>query len=252
MDLYNNQYNLISNILLSINSIIINNVLQPYNILKVLIKYDIDKVCNLFKVFLDKNVDINNNEINILNNIITIKFNEDKEYYIYCFNYSLTKYIYTINEGLFDCNLMFTSYNNYYFAYNQFYIKHDDIYYRRLNKKFSYLINNFQGIENIMSRNKEVSTLLKTHYFNKLNYAFKLILNGWIMDEFYLKDKSWTINYWDNYVKYLSIIKFKNKLEVNTDKKCQLCKEKLHKTDIVFSINNLYAHYNCIINKLYN
>ena len=252
MDIYNPQYNLISNVLLSINSIIINNVLQPHNILKVLIKYDIHKVYNLFKIFLDKNVDINNNEINISNNIITIKFNEDEEYYIYCFNYSLTKYIYTINEGLFDCNLMFTSYNNYYFAYNQFYIKHDDIYYRRLNKKFSYLINNFQGIENIMSRDKDVSMLLKTHYFNKLNYAFKLILNGWIMDEFYLKDKSWTINYWDNYVKYLSIIKFKDKLEVNTDERCQFCKEKFNKNDIVFSINNVYVHYNCIISKLYN
>ena len=38
MDIYNPQYNLISNVLLSINSIIINNVLQPHNILKVLIK----------------------------------------------------------------------------------------------------------------------------------------------------------------------------------------------------------------------
>ena len=250
--MYQNQFGLISNILLSINSIIINDILQSYYTMKVLIKYDIDKVFNLLKNFLDENIEINNNKINVLYNIITIKFKENQEYYLYCFNYSLSKYIYNSNEGLFDCNLMFTTYNNYYFVYNQFNITYNDVYYRRLNKKFCYLINNFQGIEHFLIKNKDLCNLLKLHFFNKMTYAFKLVQNGWIMDEFYLKEKSWTINYWNNYLKYLSIIKLKNNVTINIDNKCHLCEKKLSINDIVFNISDIYTHYNCIINKLYN
>lgn len=245
------EYNLITNILLSINSIIINNVLQNH-IIKVLIKYDINKVTNLLKIYLDDKIIVSNNKINETNNIITIKFKENLEYHLYCFNYSLTKYIYNFNESLFDCNLMFTSYNNYYFVNNDFSITLDNIYNRRLNKKFSYLINNFQGIEYILTKKKDISNLLKHHFFNKITYAYKLIQNGWIMDEFYLKEKSWTINYWNNYIKYLPLIKFKNKLEINSDEKCHLCEEKFNINDAVFNMNDMYAHYTCIINNLYN
>lgn len=252
MDTYHNQFNCISNILLSINSIIVNNILQSYYIIKVLIKYDIDKVFNLFKIFLGENIEINNNKINALYNIITIKFKENEEFNVYCFNYSLSKYIYNSNECLFDCNLMFTSYNNYYFIYTQFNITYDDIYYRRLNKKFCYLINNFQGLEKFLINDMELCKFLKLHFFNKMTYAFKLVQNGWIMDEFYLKEKSWTINYWNTYLKYLSVIKFKNNTSINIDTKCHLCEEIFNKNDVVFTINNIYTHYDCIINKLYN
>ena len=40
----NENYNLILKILLSLDSIIINNVLQEKNIIKVLVKYEIDKI----------------------------------------------------------------------------------------------------------------------------------------------------------------------------------------------------------------
>ena len=147
---------------------------------------------------------------------------------------------------------MFTTYNNYYFVYNEFNITYDDVYNRRLNKKFSYLINNFQGLEHFLIKKIDLCNLLKHHFFNKMTYAFKLIQKGWIMDEFYLKDKSWTINYWNNYVKYLSIIKFKNNLNINIIEKCHLCKKIFNINDIVFNINDIYIHYYCIINKLYN
>ena len=98
-NIYKNQYDSILHILLSTDSIIINDILQSYYKIKVLIKYDVDKIYNLLKIYLDEKLEINNNKINKLYNIITIKFEENQEYYIYCYNYSLSKYIYSTNEG---------------------------------------------------------------------------------------------------------------------------------------------------------
>ena len=251
-NIYKNQYDSILHILLSTDSIIINDILQSYYKIKVLIKYDVDKIYNLLKIYLDEKLEINNNKINKLYNIITIKFEENQEYYIYCYNYSLSKYIYSTNEGLFDCNLIFMTYNNYYFVYNKFNISYDDIYYRILNKKFCYLLNNFEDLENLLINNLNLSNLLKLHFFNKMTYALKLVQKGWIMDEYYIKEKSWTINYWSNYIKYLSLIKFNNNLKINIEKKCHLCGETFNLDDVVFNINDIYIHYSCIINKLCN
>ena len=144
------------------------------------------------------------------------------------------------------------TYNNYYFVYNKFNISYDDIYYRILNKKFCYLLNNFEDLENLLINNLNLSNLLKLHFFNKMTYALKLVQKGWIMDEYYIKEQSWTINYWSNYIKYLSLIKFNNNLKINIEKKCHLCGETFNLDDVVFNINDIYIHYSCIINKLCN
>lgn len=291
----NENYNLILKILLSLDSVIINNVLQEKNIIKVLVKYEIDKILHLLKVFLSNkktnlNFSIAISNINTSYDIICLKFNNEivgnvnedgntgdetginniqNEYYIYCFSYSLSKYIYNSNEGLFDCNLLFYSYANNYFIYEQFPISYEDLNNRKFNKKFCCLWNNFIGIENFLINNVETCDLMKKYFFNKINYSLKLIENGWLMDSFYLKEKSWTLNYWKNYLKYSPIIKFFNKKKefVNeefaneelvdggllklSEKKCNLCEIKFNKDDIVFDINNIFMHYNCIITKLF-
>ena len=37
-----------------------------------------------------------------------------------------------------------------------------------------------------------------------------------------------------------------------SETECMLCKIKFKKEDVVFDINNIYTHYNCIVSKLFN
>ena len=102
------QHNLILKILLSLNSVIISNVLQENNIIKVLIKYNIDKIFYLLKVLLQEknnNLEISKSNINITYDIISIKFDTDMDnetetetkiedqFYIYCFSDSFSDMI---------------------------------------------------------------------------------------------------------------------------------------------------------------
>jgi|TARA_B110000211_G_scaffold234673_1_gene305510 hypothetical protein len=253
MDDYYHKYNLISKILLSVDCILINNVLQPLFTIKVLLTYDIDKIFNLLKIYVTDNVEINN--IDKFYNIITIKFKEEKEEFnIYCFNYSLSKYIYNSSESLFDCNLIYTKFDTPFLSYDQFHITHDDLITRRNNRKFCYLAENFINLEYFLLNGNKLCNILRDHFFNKLTYAYKLIMNGWVMDEFYLKNKSWTINYWANYVKHFSLIKLNNDIynDILNDTHCHICKNDFIDTNIVLNISDNYIHYDCIINKLYN
>ena len=222
------------------------------NLIKTLISYDIDVILQTFKNFLNNYNDINVSNIDKSTNIVTLIFDNQEELYVYCYNYSLARYNYNSTECLFDCNLIYNSYNNNYFIFNHYSFSYDDIYYRRINKKFCYLINNFHNIDFLFKKNIKITTSLKNYYINKINYAHKLILNGWIMDEYFLKEKSWTLNYWSNYINKLSVIKLKNKIRNKSNTKCIFCKNKFMNHDIVFNINNFYTHHNCIINKLYS
>ena len=252
MSSYYDYYSSVSNLLLSLNSIIIKDVFEDVHIIKTLITYDIDTVIKTFENFLDNCNEIKVTNIDKSTNIITLNFNNDDEFYVYCYNYSLSRYHYNANDCLFDCNLMYTSYNNNYFIFNHYSFSYDDIYYRRLNKKFCYLVNNFHNIDFLLKKNIKIATTLKNYYINKINYAHKLVLNGWIMDEYFLKEKSWTLNYWSNYVNKFSVIKLKNNVKTKKNTKCIFCKNKFDNHDIVFNINNLYIHHTCLINKLYS
>lgn len=252
MSSYYDYYSSISNILLSLNSIIIKDVFEDLHIIKTLITYDIETIIKTLEIFLNNYIDIKLSNIDKSTSIITLLFNDNIEMYVYCYNYSLARYHYNANECLFDCNLIYTSYNNNYFIFNHYSFSYDDIYYRRINKKFSYLVNNFHNIDFLLKKNIKISTTLKNYYINKINYAHKLVLNGWIMDEYFLKEKSWTLNYWSNYVNKFSVIKLKNNVKTKKNTKCIFCKNKFENHDIVFNINNLYIHHTCLINKLYS
>lgn len=252
MNTYYYHNNSISNLLVSMNSFIIKDVFENLDTIKVLISYDINTIIKTFENFLNNCNNIKLSKIDKLINIITLTFDNQDEIYIYCYNYSLERYHYNATECLFDCNLMYEAYINNYFVFNDYSFTYDEIYYRKLNKKFCYLINNFYNIIILLKKEIKITTTLKNYYINKINYAHKLILNGWIMDEYFLKDKSWTLNYWNNYVNKLALIKLHNNEKKKKNNKCFFCKNKFKIHDIVFNINNLYTHYNCIIEKLYS
>ncbi len=251
MDNYYNNYNNISNLLLSLDSYIIKDALENAYVIKTLITYDIDIIIKIFKNYIQQYSDINLSQIDKFTNIVSIII-DNQIFYIYCYNYSLSRYYYNSTECYFDCNLIYIKYNSNYFIFNHYSILYNEIYYRRINRKFCYLVDNFQNILFLLIRNTKISTTLKNYYISKINYAQKLILNGWIMDEYYLRDKSWTINYWINYVTKLSVIKLKNNIKNKIENKCIFCNIKFNNSDIIFNINNLYIHHKCIINKLYS
>jgi len=129
------------------------------------------------------------------------------------------------------------------------YLPYDDIVKRIYYKRFCYISDDLDNFEDFILDNddenfKPVSTII-----NKFVYAIKLIENGWTMDNYLLKDKSWTINFWNNYKLYLNIIKFKNDCEL--DNKCFYCKKTFIDIDKVFNKSDIYVHYNCLFSKLY-
>ena len=78
-----------------------------------------------------------------------------------------------------------------------------------MNKKFCYISNNLYYVKNILL-DRYYLKKNNSYIISKLFYAIKLIKNGWIMDEFILKDNSWTINYYNVYKTNINIIKFSN------------------------------------------
>lgn len=239
----------IENLLLSLNSYFIKDVLLNKNEHKVIVCYEIKKIYQILKLYLEKNikfVKINNN-----NAIITVYENNEK-IKLYLYYYTMSKYHYNSIDGLFDCNLLYTSYNGLIYIYNDDYnnLTYDDINNRIINKRFCYLINNFYNMTYFLNDNKILSNKLSNLYFNKITYAVKLIKLGWIMDEYYLKDLSWTINYWKNYKTKLNLIKFNN--DVKIKKRCELCNKKFKDNDIVFNMTSICIDYNCLISKICN
>lgn len=259
MEKYQKQYMTITNILLSLNSTIINEVLQKYYIIKCLIKYNIEKIFDILTIYLDLKVKLY--PTSKLSGIIRIYLNNKTDeddiseiLDLHLYDCSIYKYHYNSIEGFFDCNLSFTCYNSINYVYNQYNLKLDDLYYRRVNKKFCYLIHNFSNLEFYVKNKVRLANTLRQYFFNKINYATKLIKDGWIMDEFFLKDKGWSINYWNNYYTNINLIKYKNNVKLPTC--CYLCGKKfntdINDNNIVFNISDLYIHLDCIITNIYS
>ena len=96
------------------------------------------------------------------------------------------------------------------------------------------------------NKNYKLNTTISI-IINKINYALKLILNGWIMDESI--QQSWSINFYITYQNYLNLIKFKNiKSSVN---ECHICNKKFNQDNIVFNCKDFYLHYDCLFSYLY-
>ena len=167
----------------------------------------------------------------------------------------------------FDCNTIISSYNDIILVkniYNSFYkTTYSDIYTRIQNKKFCYIAEDLTDFyKYIQHPDKYELITLKYYIINNFLYAIKLISFGWIMDEFFLKNRSWTINYWKNYKRYLNIIKLNKNYDNNHGNyisssmviyniNCKLCKKKLNLNDIVFNMKHIYVYYECLFYIIY-
>tara|TARA_Y100000389_G_scaffold141615_1_gene139540 strand:- start:711 stop:1226 length:516 start_codon:yes stop_codon:yes gene_type:complete len=154
-------------------------------------------------------------------------------------------------ETYFDVNNTIINYYGYSVMPNyhstSLTLTYDNIVQRIYNKKFCYISNDMDDFDKFLKKKdyKLYSPISKI--INKIIYASKLILIGWVMDEYI--QKSWTINYYSTYKNYLNLIKFKN---ISCDvTKCYICNKKFNLHDMVFNSNNCYIHYDCLFSYLY-
>ena len=140
---------------------------------------------------------------------------------------STYNYCTKFTEPYFDCNLIYRNYHGYNIMYNYHCsnsISYEDVVRRLYNKKFSYISDNLKNIDEYLKTfNKSLVSITNSEILNKLTYAIRLIQNGWIMDEYILNNKTWTMNYWKNYKDYINIIKLNN--NNNLCSKCNICKK---------------------------
>jgi hypothetical protein len=198
-------------------------------------------------------------------NYFLINFRRNDEIILILHIYNMTIYDYCIKftEPHFDCNMIYRNYNGYNVMYNyhcSVSIPYDDVLRRLYNKKFSYISDNLQNIdEYLQTYEKSLMPMTHSEILNKFTYAIKLIENGWIMDEYILSKNTWTINYWKNYKNNLNIIKLNNNIlynelneELNNFDKCYICNSKFNDNDIVFNKDTLFIKYECLFNVLMN
>ena len=248
-------YTIVKNTLISLNNSIITEpyITQNSNnfILKSIVNFNIFQLIDIILITIYKVITI---EIITINNL----------YYILLFKYIntndiiLTLYLfissnnYLNNYNNFDCNSIIVNYTGYNIIKNLHkYFKYIDIIYRINNKKFCYISNNLYNIKNILLDEVYINNN-SCFTISKLFHAIKLVKNGWIMDEYVLKDKSWTINYHNTYNKYLSYIKFNNLSNITEEhiNTCNICKNKFNNTDIVFNMDNIFVHFTCLFSLL--
>jgi hypothetical protein len=254
----NNIFKSIDSILLSLDSLnLIFNNNNDNNDLYYLIQFNnYFKFSNLIKIIsslIPVEVNFSITLICTKYNIITFNVNNEIILTLHLYSMSVLEYVTEFTESNFDCNLIYRSYNGYnimHLFHSNIKITYDDTLKRICNKKFCYISNNLENFDEFILNNsdfifiKSISSII-----NKFTYAIKLIHNGWIMDEYVLKKKSWTINYWENYKNYLNIIKFEN--NCNLYNYCKICKESFLEKNIVFNKNNEFVHYECLFTKLY-
>ncbi len=256
----NNLFYLVKNTLTSIDAIIFHHI-KIYN----------NNLTLYSQINFNNNFNINN-LVNLFHSILphTILFNIYKNYnnyYIIHFkdintgNLVLVLHLYTMNlvnyvnysvETYFDVNNIINNYYGYsvipnYHSSSSLTLTYDNIIQRIYNKKFCYLSHDMDDFDKFLEKKDyklycPISTIL-----NKIIYASKLILIGWVMDEYI--QKSWTINYYSTYKNYLNLIKFKNVSCVVSE--CDICNKKFNLHDMVFNSKNCYIHYDCLFSYLY-
>jgi hypothetical protein len=186
--------------------------------------------------------------------LINFKKNEEIILVLHIYNMSTYNYCTKFTEPYFDCNLIYRNYHGYNIMYNYHCsnsISYEDVVRRLYNKKFSYISDNLKNIDEYLKTfNKSLVSITNSEILNKLTYAIRLIQNGWIMDEYILNNKTWTMNYWKNYKDYINIIKLNN--NNNLCSKCNICKKEFIDQDIVFNKNNLFINYDCLFDILTN
>jgi hypothetical protein len=113
--------------------------------------------------------------------------------------------------------------------------------------------NNNLGIFNtILNRiiNKKFSFIDDYSYdiFNNINKCVELINNGWIMDDFYLKDKTSVFFFWKNIHKYNIRTTFTHidNEKIKSDDLCSICSSNFKDNDIIINTKcNHNFHWDC-------
>ena len=243
-------YNIIKTTLLSLdNVILIDPITDTNNVIKSIISFNLHQLINILINTVHNNISIECLFITKYYYIVTFAKNENIILTLYLFICSTNHFNLINNRSNFDCNMIIIKNNGFNINNNtSVNINYLDIYNRNLNKKFCYISNNLNYVKNILL-NINYSKKNNSYIISKLFYAINLIKNGWIMDEFILKDKSWTINYYNIYKTNLNIIKFTNN-DYCIDTKCRDCEKKYNENDIIFNMNDIFIHFECLFNKL--
>ena len=190
---------------------LLQNIFEIYNC-----NHDSD---NYFKILLNYNYQNNNyskvKNLNIFNNVINI----DLSLYIYYIDVNL---ISLQNGGL---NLI-----NYHNCNNN-YVKFNSILNRIINRKFSFIHENYSY----------------DCMFDNINKCIELINSGWIMDDFYLKEKTSILFLWKNRYSNIRTSYDNNKLKKLEDSNyCSICSSNFEEGDLVINTKcNHNFHWNC-------
>jgi hypothetical protein len=177
---------------------------------------------------------------------------------MYIYNTSFINYSMSNTECYFDCNTTITEYYGVKLMdniYSKFNLNVEDITKRSHAYRFCYTSDDMKNFGKcIMGYDILEQIASHSEYINRINYARKLILNKWIMDEFLYNSYSWTVNYWDTYLNNIRMVKLQvphiseEIIKLNTS--CKLCHIKFNLQDVVWSQMNIYIHVDCIVSFL--
>lgn len=255
----NNVFKLIDSVLISIDAfnLLFNNnsyTHELYYLLKFNNYFKFENLINIISAVLYSDVHYNISTPCKNYYILIFKNKDDILLLLHLYDMNIFTYFNKFTESYYDFNLIYRNYNGYNIMHNfhsTINITYDDILKRAYNKKFCYLSYDLNELDKlILSSDDTLVSKSISDIINKFTYAIKFIQNGWIMDEYILKNDSWTINYWKNYENFIDIIKFHN--DCILDNKCSICIKKFVDTDIIFNQKNLFVHYNCLFNELFD
>tara|TARA_B110000305_G_C19359352_1_gene598605 strand:+ start:217 stop:1206 length:990 start_codon:yes stop_codon:yes gene_type:complete len=234
-----------NNILIDINFKEINIIFKNYN----------DRICfiRLIQTFFEMYKNYNSNEIakiNLSNYHILINYNYLNKNYSKIININVYNNVLFIDLNLhisfIDINLL--SLNNeglnlikYNSNKKSFISKIDNIdidtNYSKFNKILNRVINKkFSFIENY-----------NINIFKNIDNCIDLILNGWIMDDFHLKDETSVLFLWKNINKNIRTSFNKNDIEkMKNYNTCSICTSKFKDTDLIINTKcNHNFHWDC-------
>lgn len=249
---------LIRNTLISLDGVIIHNVkvytnsfYSLYSIINFNHNFNFNNFVNVISSILYNNIKFKIYRCFSNYNIFVFEYNNEIILRLYLFNIHIYNYLFSNVESHFDCNMIITNYFGYNILPNNntLPITYDDIIYRVNNRRFCYASSDLSILNNYFEDSDYELNISKSIILTKIMYAMKLITFNWFMDEYILKEKSWTINYWKAYKDFYNLVKLNNKKNKIT--KCYYCKKKFDKNDIVFNIKEIFIHFDCLFTKLY-
>lgn len=211
----------------------------------------IKKILELIKILLNKKINFDIISLSLTYYLVLVYDKDEIIMKISIYNMRIREFLDNVTEMYFDCNLLFRDYNNYNLFNLKYNYKLDELNNRRMNKKFCYLLDNMSYFDKFIEYEiTHMDGLTNYDIINMMLYAKTKIEDGWIMDEYFKRDESWTLNYWVNYINFINIIKFRE-IEIENHN-CAYCNNLFNNNDIVFNKSGIFVHYECIYSRLYN